>query len=55
MPIYQYRCKDCREMFEKTLTLAVNDRDPIACPKCSSKNVEQRFTAFYPVTSKKSA
>jgi putative FmdB family regulatory protein len=55
MPIYEYLCKDCRNLFEKILTLAEYDREPIACPKCSSKNVEQELTAFYAVTSKKSA
>jgi len=55
MPIYEYLCKDCRNLFEKILTLAEYDREPIACPKCGSKNVEQELTAFYAVTSKKSA
>ena len=55
MPTYEYLCKDFRELFEKILTLAEHDREPITCPKCGSKNVEQEFTTFYPVTSKKSA
>jgi len=55
MPTYDYICKDCHEAFAKILTLAAHDRDPIACPKCGSKKVEQEFTTFYPVTSKKSA
>lgn len=55
MPTYEYQCKDCRIMFEKTLTLAAHEREPISCPKCGSLNVEQGFTTFYPVTSKKSA
>jgi putative FmdB family regulatory protein len=55
MPNYEYLCKDCRVMFEKTLTLAAHDRDPVSCPKCGSKNVVQEFTPFYAVTSKKSA
>ena len=55
MPTYDYLCKDCNETFAKTLTLAAHDKDPITCPKCSSKNVEQEFSMFYAVTSKKSA
>ena len=55
MPTYEYQCKDCRILFEKTLTLAAHEREPITCPKCGSLNVEQGFTTFYPVTSKKSA
>ena len=55
MPTYEYLCKDCHGSFDKTLTLTAHDREPITCPKCGSKNVKQEFTAFYPVTSKKSA
>ena len=55
MPTYEYKCQDCHSSFETILTLAVHDREPVACPKCGSKNVQQGFTAFYPVTSKKSA
>jgi putative FmdB family regulatory protein len=55
MPTYEYLCKDCRDLFEKTLTLASHAREPITCPKCGSKNVEQELTTFYAVTSKKSA
>jgi putative FmdB family regulatory protein len=55
MPTYEYVCKDCHGSFEKTLTLMAHDREPVTCPKCSSKNVEQGFTTFYAVTSKKSA
>jgi hypothetical protein len=29
MPIYEYLCKDCRNLFEKILTLAEYDREPI--------------------------
>jgi putative FmdB family regulatory protein len=55
MPIYEYLCKDCRNLFERILTLAEYGKEPTACPKCGSKNVEQELTAFYAVTSKKSA
>jgi putative FmdB family regulatory protein len=55
MPTYEYLCKDCHAEFAKILTLAAHDKDAIACPKCGSKNVEQEFTTFYAVTSKKSA
>jgi len=55
MPTYQYLCKDCHTSFEKALTLAAHEKEPVSCPKCSSRNVAQGFTTFYPVTSKKSA
>jgi RNA polymerase subunit RPABC4/transcription elongation factor Spt4 len=37
------------------LTIAEHGKEKLACPKCGSKNVEQRWSAFYAVTSKKSA
>lgn len=55
MPTYEYSCKDCKSSFDKTLTLAAHDHQPVACPKCGSKNVTQEFARFYAVTSKKSA
>ena len=55
MPTYEYTCQDCHSSFDKTLTLAAHDHEPVACPKCGGKNVIQGFTTFYPVTSKKSA
>jgi len=55
MPTYEYLCKDCHNLFDKTLTLAAHEREPVICPKCHSNNVKQGFTTFYPVTSKKSA
>jgi putative FmdB family regulatory protein len=55
MPTYEYFCKDCQDSFEKTLSLVAHDRESVTCPKCSNKNVEQEFTTFYAVTSKKSA
>jgi putative FmdB family regulatory protein len=55
MPTYEYLCKDCRELFDKILTLTAHAREPITCPKCGGKNVEQELTTFYAVTSKKSA
>lgn len=55
MPTYEYACKDCHTVFEKTLTLAVHDREPVTCPHCGGTNVRQDITVFYPITSKKSA
>jgi putative FmdB family regulatory protein len=55
MPTYEYSCKDCHFIFEKILTLAAHDEQPVTCPKCGGANVSQDFTPFYPITSKKSA
>ncbi|MBO6103039.1 MAG: zinc ribbon domain-containing protein [Opitutales bacterium] len=44
MPIYEYKCKKCGNLFEH---FAKNFADaPKKCPKCSSKSVEKQFSAF---------
>jgi len=54
MPVYEFKCADCRKRFNLTLTIAERSRGRIKCPKCSSRKVEQQYTAVYAVTSKKS-
>jgi putative FmdB family regulatory protein len=55
MPTYEFFCKGCKKTFAKVLTIARLDKETIACPHCGSKNVEQHWSAFSAVTSKKSA
>ena len=55
MPDYEFICRDCKKAFLKTLTIARHEKEKIACPHCGSKNVEQRWSAFSAITSKKSA
>ncbi len=54
MPQYEYSCRACQKQFSKVLTLAEHDKAEVACPHCGSKDVEQRWAAFFAVTSKKS-
>ncbi len=54
MPQYNFFCQACQKEFSKVLTLAEYEKGRIVCPKCGSKDVEQRWAAFYAVTSKKS-
>ena len=54
MPHYEYFCNACRKTFSKTLTIVGHERK-VACPHCGSKNVEQRWSAFTVITSRKSA
>jgi RNA polymerase subunit RPABC4/transcription elongation factor Spt4 len=37
------------------LTLAEYEEGKVLCPHCGSNNVEQAWSAFYAITSKKSA
>ena len=54
MPSYDYLCKECNKTFNVILTVAEHDSKRLACPKCKSKKVEQKYAAFFAVTSKKS-
>lgn len=55
MPHYEFFCHDCKKLFSKILSFADYERDVVMCPKCGSKNVEQRWSAFSVITLKKSA
>jgi len=55
MPLYEFFCRDCKKAFSKALTIAEHGKEGISCPYCSSKNLEQRWSAFSVITSKKSA
>ena len=55
MPNYEFFCHACKKMFSKILTITQHDKEKIACPHCGSHEIEQRWAAFYAVTSKKSA
>jgi putative FmdB family regulatory protein len=54
MPQYTFLCRSCNKEFSKILTLSEHEKGGIVCPHCKSKDVEQRWAAFYAVTSKKS-
>ena len=55
MPHYEFFCNGCKKPFSKILSLTDYEKDKIACPKCGSANVEQRWSPFTVITSKKSA
>jgi putative FmdB family regulatory protein len=44
MPIIEYRCGKCSEVFEY-LRLRASDTD-VACPHCGGRKVEQQFSVF---------
>jgi putative FmdB family regulatory protein len=54
MPTYDYRCEKCRKSFSLTLTIAQHDTKRLTCPKCGSRRVKQKVSAFFAVTRKKS-
>jgi putative FmdB family regulatory protein len=55
MPVYEYRCQDCRKRFTKIESIAMHrPGKKSACPKCSGRRVERVYSSVYAVTSKKS-
>ncbi len=54
MPQYNFLCLAYKKEFSKILTISEHEKGGIICPHCKSKDVEQRWAAFYAVTSKKS-
>lgn len=44
MPIFEYRCRECGERFERLLPRA-QDKLP-ACPHCASPRVERLLSTF---------
>jgi putative FmdB family regulatory protein len=55
MPHYEFFCHDCKKFFSRILSLVDYEEGEIVCPKCGSKRVEQRWSPFTVITSKKSA
>jgi putative FmdB family regulatory protein len=55
MPNYEFVCNACKKTFAKVLHLAEHDTEKTACPYCGSQEVEQSWSVFSAVTSKKSA
>ncbi len=45
MPLYEFRCDDCEEEFEK-LVRSASAIDDVICPNCSSRKVTKRMSAF---------
>ena len=43
MPLYEYRCTECGEPFEKMLRFSEADLLP-ACPKCESPNTHKKLS-----------
>ena len=54
MPVYEFKCMKCKKRFSQTLSVSERSRSKIKCPKCSSKKVEQQYSAVYAITAKKS-
>jgi putative FmdB family regulatory protein len=45
MPIYEYRCEECGERFEKLVRRAEPD-EPVRCPRCGAVETRKQFSSF---------
>jgi putative FmdB family regulatory protein len=45
MPIYEYRCQECGEEFEK-LVRSSADADKVECPRCHQAHVKRLLSLF---------
>lgn len=55
MPRYEFFCHNCRKLFSKILSLVDYEEGDVLCPQCGGKEVEQCWSTFSALTSKKSA
>lgn len=53
VPTYEYRCRDCKNVFDRIESLSEHGARAPKCPKCNSRNVEQVLTSFFAKTSHK--
>lgn len=54
MPLYEFRCTNCRKKVPLRLTLSDYDNRKYKCPKCKSRKLERLLSGVNVVTSKKS-
>lgn len=45
MPIYEYRCTECGEEFEKFVRSMMSEVE-VTCPKCGSQKAEKKISLF---------
>lgn len=50
MPIYEFRCADCRKKFE-VLILRTEENSSIRCPHCSGKEIKRLISRFASIKS----
>jgi len=45
MPIYEYRCQECQQLFQKLQSVSAGTNG-ITCPSCGSPRVERQLSVF---------
>ena len=54
MPTYEFVCGQCKKSFTLRMKISDYEKKRFSCPKCKSKRLQQRPTAFQTITAKKS-
>jgi putative FmdB family regulatory protein len=55
MSHYEFFCHACKKTFSRVLTLVEYEESEVLCPHCGSDDVEQAWSTFYAITTRKSA
>lgn len=53
MPLYEYECQNCKNIFTAVLSLREHEMEEVSCPNCRSKEVRQLMSAFIAKTASK--
>lgn len=54
MPVYEFKCQKCGEVFSLVMSVKEHESKKIKCEKCKSLKVKPVYSGFFAVTSKKS-
>jgi putative FmdB family regulatory protein len=54
MPLYEYRCHNCKAAFEVLQNLG-KTAEGLTCPECGEKDVEKQFSTFASAASSSSS
>jgi len=54
MPTYDYACRKCGHIFQRTEKIVEHGHKKVSCPKCKSLRVEQVYGNVFVKTRKKS-
>ena len=53
MPLYEYVCRKCQKKFSQKLTIKQHNEKRVACPKCTSRDLDHVIEPFFAKTSRK--
>ena len=54
MPLYEYLCKKCGQLFAFTMTVSEHEKKRVQCPHCNGTEIVSQFQSFFAKTSRKS-